>query len=629
MAVRATRTVVTLMAFALFLALTSPSAGGQAWAEKARLSVDVCPTKCQFRLGETVSLRVTVSNSGPRTVRGDLALVITRLADEVHAARASVEVQPHSDVVHTFSWTPPQEAAGYGVEVEFHAGTDCGLVRASTAFDVAKAWTRAPRYGFMCDFPPRGLGAKIGANGVAGTGDEPTDLTCSAPAAGVTEAARAADGTTQADHMNRYHINAVQFYDWMYRHDTLLPDCEEFVDSLGRRLSIRMVADKIRAVKDFGMAAMAYVTVYAASREFFERHPEWALWQGVGIPYTLGNGYLYLMNPAQGSPWRERMMSEYQKAVTDMGFDGVHIDQYGYPKRAFTTSECDSGAVLRIDRTFTDFVNDAKCAVTQVHPGAFAVFNCVNNWPVESIAPSDADIVYIEVWPPHDTYSDIVDLVSEARRLSFGKAVVLAAYLSPSLEASVRYLDAVIFSAGGSHIEIGEGENMLADPYFPKYEPISHRLGEWLRGCYDFCTRYVDLLYPGVDESDERCPGLEVAALDHPSTSDDSATREIWMIQRRKGSLAVVNIVNLLRVSVPVWRIDQPAPPVLRDVRLQVRLEKPLCEVYFASPEYRGGKMVKLQAEKIGGAGKHTYEFTIPYLEYWSMVVIREEEGRR
>ncbi|MDI7247106.1 MAG: glycoside hydrolase family 66 protein [Bacillota bacterium] len=582
--------MITLMLFT-FMASTPLFGDEHARARHAGLSIDACPTRCYFKPGEPVSIEVAVSNSRADAVSGRLTVSFRRLADEVHVIRDVIKVQADSTLVRLFSWFPPEETAGYGVEVELDAGGE--LLHASTAFNVADSWTEVPKYGFMCDFQP-------------GDGD-------------------VSDAHERADLMNRYHINAVQFYDWMYRHDTLLPEHEEFVDSMGRHLSIRTVADKLRAVQERGMAAMAYATVYAASRQFFEAHREWALWEGVNVPYTLGGGYLYLMNPSRTSPWHTRMMDEYQKVVSHMGFDGIHIDQYGYPKRAFTTPECESGSVLRVDRAFADFANDAKRAVTAVRPGAFVAFNCVNNWPIETIAPSDADIVYIEIWPPHDTYADIVDLIFEGRRLSGGKAVVLAAYLSPALEASVRYLDAVIFSAGGSHMELGEGANMLADPYFPRYERIPEHLATSLRHYYDFCTRYADLLFRDAAGPDFS-PGadLELAALDYPSTSGDSAAEEIWVIPRRKDGLILVNFVNLLRVTDPTWRIEQPPPPVLRDVRFRARLDRPVGEVLFASPEYHGGRMERTQLTRVGDGARNTYEFTVPYLEYWSTVAMFE-----
>ncbi|MCR4401244.1 MAG: glycoside hydrolase family 66 protein [Firmicutes bacterium] len=582
------RAVIVLVLFTL--AASSPVFGDEgSKTGSAALSIDSCPTKCFFKPGEPASIEVTISNPRPVSVSGRLTVSFKRLAHEAHVVRDVVQVRAGSTFVRAFSWFPPDEKVGYGVDVEFEAGDE--FLSASTAFNVADSWRETPRYGFMCDFP-------------RGTGD-------------------LSDARERAKVMNRYHINAVQFYDWMYRHDTLLPEHEEFVDSMGRPLSIKAVADRICAVQERGMAAMAYATVYAASKQFFEAHREWALWQGIDVPYTLGGGYLYLMNPARTSPWHARMMDEYQRVVSTMDFDGIHIDQYGYPKRAFTTPECESGSVLRVDDAFAEFTDDAKRAVTAVRPGAFVAFNCVNNWPIETIATSDADIVYIEVWPPHDTYSDIVELISEGRRLSGGKEVVLAAYLSPALEASARYLDAVIFSAGGSHIELGEGANMLADPYFPRYERVPERLASSLRGYYDFCARYADLLFGGTSgpsffPSDD----FSLVALDYPSTSSDYAAEEIWVIPRRKDGLVVANLVNLLRVADATWRIEQAPPPVLRNVRFRVCLDRPCDQILFASPEYRGGRMERVELTRVADGPENTYEFTVPYLEYWSTVVI-------
>lgn len=581
------RSVVIALLLVSVMASGYPDRGGSARAESAAPSIEVHPVRCQFAPGETAAVRVVVTNPAPRDIRGELTVTITRLADEAFESRADIAVAASSSLTREFTWTPPPEVAGYGVHAAFRERLDgAPLVQASTAFDVARTWTQAPRYGFLCDFEPG-----------------------------------RADGGV-ADAMNRYHINAVQFYDWMYRHDTLLPETDEFVDSMGRRLSIRTVRARIEAVKRLGMAALAYVTVYAASPEFFEAHEDWALWEGVGRPCKFGDGYLYLMNPAAGSPWRSRMMAEYQAAVSGMGFDGVHIDQYGYPKLAFAARTCEPTALLRLGDVFADFVDEAKSAVARVRPGGYVVFNCVNNWPVEAVAPSHEDIEYIEVWPPHDTYADIVELISGARRLGSGKAVVLAAYLSPARHASVRYLDAVIFAAGGGHIELGEGDGMLTDPYFPRHERVPPALASALRRYYDFCTRYMDLLYVGVGEPEW---GMPVSTPGYPCTSLDSAAGEVWFIPRRKGDLTVLNLVNLLNVRAPLWNADHDAPPRLDDVKVRVDLPKPLDEVWFASPEFEDGRMVRLDFAGTGGvAAGYSYEIVIPRLEYWSMVVLRQ-----
>ena len=90
--------------------------------------------------------------------------------------------------------------------------------------------------------------------------------------------------------------------------------------------------------------------------------------------------------------------------------------------------------------------------------------------------PSEYDFNYVEVWPPYVSYGDIEWIIREAYANSRGKPTVIAAYVDPEQEATVRLLNAIIFANGGTHIEMGEGDGMLADPYFPKFRRVSPSL---------------------------------------------------------------------------------------------------------------------------------------------------------
>ena len=84
---------------------------------------------------------------------------------------------------------------GYGVESD----------GAATAFDVLAHPLERIRYGFVSHY----------------------------------EAGRDVDGVS--DNVRRLHLNAVQFYDWMYRHANLLPTQDEYADALGQTLSLATV----------------------------------------------------------------------------------------------------------------------------------------------------------------------------------------------------------------------------------------------------------------------------------------------------------------------------------------------------------------------------------------------------
>jgi dextranase len=304
------------------------------------------------------------------------------------------------------------------------------LATASTAFDVLDDWTQAPRYGFVSDFRP-----------------ERDDV----------EATLA--------WLTRYHVNGLQFYDWMYRHEQLLPPAETFTDPLGRPLSLNTVRRLIAAAHARGIAALPYTAIYGASPTFQTAHPEWTLLDAEHQPLLFAGDFLRIMNPAAESPWRAHLLREFEQVLEQTAFDGVHVDQYGDPKEGYDAQD------RRVDLAlvFPDFIRASK-EVVQRHRGkrGTVIFNAVGNWPIETVAPSDQDVVYIEVWPPHTTYEDLHRLIVAGQRLSGGKPVVLAAYLDPAWCPNVRLTDAVIFASGGFHIELGERRGMLADPYFPK-----------------------------------------------------------------------------------------------------------------------------------------------------------------
>ena len=60
-------------------------------------------------------------------------------------------------------------------------------------------------------------------------------------------------------------------------------------------------------------------------------------------------------------------------------------------------------------------------------------------------------------------------LSASAEQLGGGKPVIIAAYIHPERADNVRLANAVIFASGGYHLELGEPDAMLADPYFPRF----------------------------------------------------------------------------------------------------------------------------------------------------------------
>jgi len=522
---------------------------------------DVYPARGMFKPGEPV--RVVLEVEAESAASASLRITITHLASSVASWIEPIALTPGARTV-TLDWPPPDIAPrGYGVEVELLDRAGRRQDAAATAFDVLPAWTTFPRYGFLTDFTP-------------GRGD----------IAGAVES------------LARFHLNGLQFYDWQYRHDHLLPIEAEYTDPLGRRLSLPIVADGVRAAHAHVMAAMPYLAVYAASPEFWRAHPEWALYDAEHRPMSFGDGLLGLMNPALGAPWTRHLLGECAAVLAALPFDGLHVDQYGEPKVAFDAE----GRPVDLPAAFAGFI----AALKERHPEATVLFNAVGNWPIEALAASPQDFAYIEVWPPATAYRDLQEIIAGARARSGAKPVVMALYLPADRPTNIRLADALIFSCGGSRIELGEGERLLADPYFPKHQPLTPDLRTMLRRYYDFAVRYGEWMGPAADDAPD-CP-VQVP-------------EGVWSMCRTAGDWIIVCLVNMTGLERPRWDEPQPAPTPRKDVPIEVRTPWRVGQAWWGTPDRGHPELRAADWNSDGG----DVRATVPFLDYWGILAFQRE----
>jgi len=544
---------------------------------------DFYPNKAQYRPSEKVGLILKVID--PSVEEVNLQLSISHLNHELFAQSKKIKLKSGQETI-AFYWYPPlSDFAGYGADLKIKDAAGKVIKELSTAFDVASDWTKFPRYGFVSDFSP-------------GTGK--------------------ADIRTKMQNLAKYHINGLQFYDWMYRHDKLISPTEIFNDPLGRMLSLQIVKDKIEIAKDFNIASMAYAAIYASSKKFYQEHPDWGLYDLRGQPITFADGWLYIMNISPGSPWNNHLIKQFKDAIREVGFDGIHLDQYGYPEVGFSHLT-DKKERIFLDTAFRDFINQTSDMIKTDNDKAKVVFNAVNNWPIEEVASSKEDIVYIEVWPPHFMYLDLVELIDDGRRLGGGKPVVLAAYIDPYKEIAVRIANAIIFSQGGFHIELGEGNGMLADPYFPKYKEMSPELSRVMRNYYDFAVRYENLL------SDSNLkPILAQLEMEDVITSVIAGFDLIFITTKEINNYEVLNLVNLYNMGFDWKEHKQTPPPQFKNKEIKYYGCKGVKNVYWSTPDGSPGlkklSFIWSQDDK----GKYI-KFVLPLLEYWDLIVIDKE----
>ena len=465
---------------------------------------------------------------------------------------------------------PPQPEGGYGVDAD----------GASTAVDVLADPLSRPRYGFVSHY----------------------------------EAGRATEGV--AENVRRFHLNAVQFYDWMYRHAKLMPPTEEFEDALGQRVSLATVRRLVAAVRDAGSLPMAYAAVYAVGAEAW---PEWeadGLFRRDGAPWMLGD-FLWNVDPTS-----ERWLAHFTadlRTTLEVGFAGFHLDQYGSPKWA-----------VRQDGIRIDLVEAFPALIDRVAadvPESRNIFNNVNDFPTFATVHAKQALTYIEVWSPHTTLAHLAELVTKARLLAPDRPVVLAAYLSvyrgdeaAALQAEKLQL-ATVFSHGGTVLLHGEEAAVLTEAYYVAHKEIAPATQDAARRYFDFAVRYGDLLFTACDVTRTHLGGEneEVRVEASVPVATDAQAGSLWGRVLRVPDGLVVSLIDLSAQTDDTWDAPKvPSAPIAGVSVSVLRRGEDAPRVAVASPD--APRLAPLEPER-----SERYDtVTLPAFDTWALVLIRD-----
>ena len=541
----------------------------------------VAYSKSFYKPGEPVQATVNLTTSGAEGRMPAVLIASFRsVSQAVAEVRQEISLSPGSQSVD-LSWQPPVEAPrGYGLDVRIESPSGEMLASAASAFDVLERWTQNPRYGFMSDFFP-----------------------------GRSDAAQTMSTLTG------YHVNGLQFYDWMYRHDQFLTDQEPYVDLFGRSLSIKTVNAMIEAAHARGIAAMPYSAVYASSMDFYKLHPDWAMFNPDGTAHIFIEGKMVYMDPRPGSPWVQHLLAQFNDVLTRTAFDGIHLDQYGDPKVSYDAQ----GNAYDVGTPLAEIINATHDLVVKDRPqedGA-VVFNAVTNWPIEKVAPAKADFVYIEVWSPYTAFVELHQLIAQAQTLGKNKPVVLAAYIDPAMQANARLMDAIIFASGGGHIALGEQDGYLAEAYFPNYKTLTPELSAVLKRYIEFSIRYQDVFGPAGREATPAWQNR--ITIQGAETSPSMLYDKVYPLVRESDHFTALNLVNMLGLKHGEWAKEVSTPTPLAAAGVDVaNVTRPVKRVWFASPDGTDIALQPLSFDQQNGA----LHVEIPGLQFWDMILI-------
>lgn len=553
---------------------------------------DITPTKSQFRMDDALTFEVHLV---PGFLPDDTVKI-----QIFHLGHLLFEEKKKAEVRLEYHYAPgpgSKAAEGFWVRaVQLRGGVT--VSQASTACDRASSWSCAPRYGFLSDFDKREF----------------------------------ADGS-DVRQMNRYHLNVVQFYDWMYRHHGFFPPHSVFQDAMGKTSSMDTVKKKIELLHRYGMKAFAYGAVYGAEEEYRKDHPVESLFNANGQPMKFIDR-IYFMDINRNCKWHDHIIDEYRKAI-DFGFDGIHMDQYGFPKEAYAR-ENGKSVLRKLRDDFPALINDTKAAL----PGSGVIFNAVNDWPVDTVATTAQDCVYIEVWPPNDTYDDLNRLIADAKKYAPNKQVILAAYLRPFSECEnpegimpTAFLAmATIFSSGGFHLLLGENNGLLTQAYYSDYCHLqSQNFISKIQNYYDFITAYEELLfdcsliddtktYTGGINDDYLFSGVEC------STAPKAGC--VWTQVRHKSGYKVIHLVNFSGITDMNWNCPQAQfPRTIKKISVDAEVAEDVEEVRLMSPDLDGGASRKLKfTNTIRDNGCRAIRFTVPELKVWDLISIQVKQ---
>jgi len=557
------------------------------------MEIDFFPEKAQYLTGEPVRLIAEIEGNLPTGCTAELK--ITRIDKIIFSMQQVATSNTLNFDCTNFSET----FAGFGAELSIlQNGVE--LQSVSTAFDVVGKHSKVIRYGFLSDFETKD------------------------------------SGFDDVESLRKYHINMVQFYDWSYRHDDLVAPTGHYADMMGRCVDLNVVKEKIAACRKNGMKSLGYGAVYAASKDFYTEHPDWGLYTSAGDPLIFIDTF-YIMNVERNCPWHNHIISEYSKAVSQVGFDGIHMDTYGFPKTAYAKHELQN-ALIKLDEQYPYLIEDTKNELNKINPDNDLIFNNVGNWPVKSVAQSPQDAVYIEVWEPYTRYSQIKQIILDAKKAcNNNKSVILAAYLAPfrtdtpqrALNAALL-LTAAIAANGASHLLLGEKNAVLTQGYYVDHSFLTDKQSFSIRKYYDFLVRYMELLYDntlqdvsfthiGWDNTEYTCINKSWSADARPDT--------LWLTLTENRSYKCIHMINLLGCENDEWNRGKETPTIQHDIQFRVQLDMQIEGIFLASPDVNNCRSEKLNHTIVKTDRGMVAEFSVPSVRYWSMVYIKLSEN--
>jgi len=623
---------ITLIIFTAAFGLYGNSRGGKYEVGQLEIVIDGTD-KARYAPGEEMVVTAAVRNLTQKKADDiRLEMKVYHLDQMIYSDRQKLVLEPEENKNISLNWQAPDtDYQGYLICLQLTDDKGNSIAQDTVGADVSSEWVKFPRYGYLCDYEE----------------EENTK--------------------EKIEQMNRYHINAIEYYDWHALHHEPLPaeitrqSPGVWEDWSGRKIYGETLRDYIQNAHDKNMVNMAYNMIYAGTDSFVRdavgNPTEAADWQiyfapdnerGEGMftfqmgPSPSGNGNLYFLNPLN-QYWQEHIFSQENHIFEVLDFDGWHGDTVGEWGKMEDASGKPLGVgeqgepVYEVKATYRQFLNAAKEALGE----RYLSFNPVGAQGIEQVNTSNTDVLYTEFWPwdqdrngvVYDNYQSLVTEIErtmeESKPYSVdgkGKSLVVKAYINYYKTTGtfnapgVLLCDAAVYAAGGSRLEIGNGDHMLHVEYYPDDDiPMGDELQEYMVKMADFTVAYENLLRDGQYTTENK---VEIA--DH-QISKDGQSDTIWAYTRTDGEYEIIHLINLLGTD-NEWRDERgkkEAPVYTEDLKVKYYTDKEISQVYMASFSFEDGVSRELSFKEGEDSGGRYIEFVVLELEYWDVIYMK------
>jgi hypothetical protein len=572
------------------------------------LITNVSTDKARYNPGDAVKISVDLTNTTGVPANNILVKLLYKHLTTLLRVSSPQRVSLGTGVstILNFTWNPPTEDfQGYAVEAWAYDTTGNVLDNSATAVDVSSDWTHFPRYGYLSTYAPQST----------------------------------ATSQQVINQLKDYHIDALQFYDWQYEHHvplagTVANPAATWNDIANRTTSRQTVLDYLNTAHSDNILGFAYNAANAAYGNYATDgsgvQPAWGIYNnsdctgqdGWDLPGSWATSRLALFNPADPN-WQQYIFGQENNMFKAYPFDGWHVDQL-----VVGNNYTCSGQKVNIYDTFAGYLNNAKKST-----GKRIIFNNSGGSAGESVAQQTKDDAMYYEWFNNRSYADILNDVENTHNWSTNKQPISVAYMDRNSTSGtfnapgILLADAAIFAAGSDHLELGDGNSLLDNEYFPnKTLQVSSDLQKNLQNYYNFVVAYENLLRGGLSLNNQFGNNVQLSAngVSLP-VSGNSQPNSVYKITRTGNGYDTINLINALgENNTDLFDANgtYPTPTAQTNVTVKYYYSGTVHSVAWASPDYKNGESFNLNYTTGFDNGGKYVTFTVPSLAYWDLIYI-------